>query len=190
MNSASFNAREIFTELRVICAIKGEWGMATGQPRGLTLIHRNFSWKIEMVVLQIVTTKDLNPNTQFHKTVSQFYSNPSPYVASNSPQFLSACSFFHPQNLTLPVHVGGKNVCVLLTNRSTDAGVRTIMKSQHQLCTFHFTCSLTRLRNFCRHFNTYFSVHKWHCSLCTVRSQEGPQLLVLPRVDLLRFPRG
>lgn len=55
---------------------------------------------------------------------------------------------------------GGGNVCVFLTNRSTDAGVRTIMKSQHQLCTFHFTCSLTRLRNFCRHFNTYFSVHK------------------------------
>jgi len=35
--------------------------MATGQPRGLILIRRNFSCNVEMVALQIVTTKDLNP---------------------------------------------------------------------------------------------------------------------------------
>jgi len=176
LNIASLNAREILTEPRMICAIKEEWALARGLPRGLILIRRNISWKVEMTVLQIVTTKYLIPNIHSHKTVTQFYSSPSPNVALHSPQFLSACSLLHPQNLTLPVHLGGRDVCVFLTNRPTYAIGRTVMKSQDQLHTSHFTRSATRLHTLCTHFNTYFHVYKWHRSLYTLRSQEGPQL--------------
>ena len=62
-NTVSFNVREILSELTVICVIKVKLVMATGQSRGLILIRRYFSWKVKMTVLQIVTTKHLNPDT-------------------------------------------------------------------------------------------------------------------------------
>jgi hypothetical protein len=48
--------------------------------------------------------------------------------------------------------------------------------SRPAIYTFHFTCSATLLNTFCRHFNTYFRVYKWHCSLYTLQPQEGAQL--------------
>jgi hypothetical protein len=90
-------------------------------------------------------------------------------VALNSPQFLSACSFIHRRTWHF-LFTWGENVCVFLTDRSTNAGGRTVMTSQDQFYSFPCTCSVTGLRNFCRQFNTHFRVYKWHCSLCTVQS--------------------
>jgi hypothetical protein len=44
----------------VICAIAGEWGKLTRQPRDLIPIRRNQSRKVETVVLKWVMTKRRN----------------------------------------------------------------------------------------------------------------------------------
>jgi hypothetical protein len=51
ISSASFNERQSFAVLRVICAI-GQWEKPTRQPCSLILINRNQSLKLEIMVLE------------------------------------------------------------------------------------------------------------------------------------------
>jgi len=50
--SLSLSGRHSLTELRVICAIAGQWGKLTHQQCGLIFIYQNQSRKIKRVTLQ------------------------------------------------------------------------------------------------------------------------------------------
>jgi len=53
------------TELRVICATAGERGQPTSLSRGLITIRRNYSRKVDKMVLKCIITKGRNSEYRY-----------------------------------------------------------------------------------------------------------------------------